>query len=79
MLLKLTRARYIHNKCLVTVSITANILLQNKTMFHHHHCIMFYMDVKYGLALRESTDYAGAKSAKKNTVTSKRTKLSETL
>ena len=40
---------------------------------------MFEMDVKYGLALRDSTDSAGAKSAKKNTVTNNRTQLSETL
>jgi hypothetical protein len=40
---------------------------------------MFYTDVKYGLALRDSTDSVGAKSAKKNTVTKKRTQLSETL
>jgi hypothetical protein len=40
---------------------------------------MFEMDVKYGLALRDSTDSAGAKSAKRNTVTNKRTQLSETL
>jgi hypothetical protein len=39
---------------------------------------MFYMDVKCGLALRESTDSAGAEGFKKNTVT-KRTQLSETL
>ena len=46
---------------------------------NHHHCIMFYMDVKYGLALRDRTNSAGAKSTKKNTVTNKRTQLNENL